>query len=188
MRLSIFCASLNKSVAASPTTSSVNTLGYLPAISQLIKNGVQSMNCISSVNSTSSKTVMPGCAGAVAAKAGVDAWILLLGGIGIVIGLATYGVRVIRTVGQKITHLTPSRGFAAELAASSTIVVASGTGMPISTTQTLVGAVLGVGMARGLSAIDLGVVRSIFASWVITIPAGATLSIVFFFILKALFG
>ena len=126
--------------------------------------------------------------GAVAAKAGVDAWILLLGGIGIVIGLATYGVRVIRTVGQKITHLTPSRGFAAELAASSTIVVASGTGMPISTTQTLVGAVLGVGMARGLSAIDLGVVRSIFASWVITIPAGATLSIVFFFILKALFG
>lgn len=126
--------------------------------------------------------------GAVAAKAGVDAWILLLGGIGIVIGLATYGVRVIRTVGQKITHLTPSRGFAAELAASSTIVVASGTGMPISTTQTLVGAVLGVGMARGLSAIDLGVVRSIFASWVITIPAGATLSIIFFFILKAIFG
>ncbi len=126
--------------------------------------------------------------GAVAAKAGVDAWVLLLGGIGIVIGLATYGVRVIRTVGQKITHLTPSRGFAAELAASSTIVVASGTGMPISTTQTLVGAVLGVGMARGISAIDLGVVRSIFASWVVTIPAGATLSIIFFFILKALFG
>lgn len=126
--------------------------------------------------------------GVVAAKAGIETWILLLGGIGIVIGLATFGVRVIRTVGQKITHLTPSRGFAAELAASSTIVVASGTGMPISTTQTLVGAVLGVGMARGLSAIDLSVVRNIFASWVITIPAGASLSIVFFFILKALFG
>ncbi len=126
--------------------------------------------------------------GFVAAKSGIQTWILLLGGIGIVIGLATFGVRVIRTVGQKITHLTPSRGFAAELAASTTIVVASGTGMPISTTQTLVGAVLGVGMARGISAIDLKVVRQIFASWVITIPAGAALSIVFFFILKAIFG
>jgi PiT family inorganic phosphate transporter len=126
--------------------------------------------------------------GVVSATAGVQTWILFLGGIGIVIGLATYGVRVIRTVGQKITHLTPSRGFAAELAASTTIVVASGTGMPISTTQTLVGAVLGVGMARGISAIDLKVVRNIFASWVITIPAGASLSIIFFFILKAIFG
>jgi PiT family inorganic phosphate transporter len=126
--------------------------------------------------------------GIVAAKSGVDVWILLLGGIGIVIGLATFGVRVIRTVGEKITHLTPSRGFAAELAASTTIVVASGTGMPISTTQTLVGAVLGVGMARGISAIDLKVVRNIFASWVVTIPAGATLSIIFFFVLKAIFG
>lgn len=126
--------------------------------------------------------------GVVAAKSGVDVWILLLGGIGIVIGLATFGVRVIRTVGEKITHLTPSRGFAAELAASTTIVVASGTGMPISTTQTLVGAVLGVGMARGISAIDLKVVRNIFASWVVTIPAGASLSIIFFFVLKAIFG
>ena len=126
--------------------------------------------------------------GVVAAKSGIQTWVLLLGGIGIVIGLATFGVRVIRTVGQKITHLTPSRGFAAELAASTTIVVASGTGMPISTTQTLVGAVLGVGMARGISAIDLKVVRNIFASWVVTIPAGASLSIVFFFILKAIFG
>lgn len=126
--------------------------------------------------------------GVVAAKSGIQTWVLLLGGIGIVVGLATFGVRVIRTVGQKITHLTPSRGFAAELAASTTIVVASGTGMPISTTQTLVGAVLGVGMARGISAIDLKVVRNIFASWVVTIPAGASLSIVFFFILKAIFG
>ena len=126
--------------------------------------------------------------GIVAAKSGMQTWILLLGGIGIVIGLATFGVRVIRTVGQKITHLTPSRGFAAELAASTTIVVASGTGMPISTTQTLVGAVLGVGMARGISAIDLKVLRNIFASWVITIPAGASLSIIFFYILKTIFS
>ncbi len=126
--------------------------------------------------------------GIVASKSGLDTWILMVGGIGIVIGLATFGIKVIRTVGQKITHLTPSRGFAAELAASTTIVVASGTGMPISTTQTLVGAVLGVGMARGISAIDLKVVRSIFASWVITIPAGAGLSILFFYIFTLIFG
>jgi len=126
--------------------------------------------------------------GVVAAESSLETWVLMLGAVGIVIGLATYGVRVIRTVGQKITHLTPSRGFAAELAASTTIVVASGTGMPISTTQTLVGAVLGVGMARGISAIDLKVVRNIFASWVVTIPAGAALSIVFFFIFKFIFS
>ncbi|MCX7544235.1 inorganic phosphate transporter [Marinicella gelatinilytica] len=126
--------------------------------------------------------------GMVAAESALETWVLMLGAVGIVIGLATYGVRVIRTVGQKITHLTPSRGFAAELAASTTIVVASGTGMPISTTQTLVGAVLGVGMARGISAIDLKVVRNIFASWVVTIPAGAALSIIFFFIFKFIFG
>lgn len=126
--------------------------------------------------------------GMITGKAALDVWILVVGGIGIVIGLATYGRKVIATVGQKITHLTPSRGFAAELGASMTIVVASSTGMPISTTHTLVGAVLGVGMAKGLSAINLTVVRGIFASWVITIPAGAILSIVFFFILKTIFG
>ena len=80
------------------------------------------------------------------------AWVLLLGAIGIVLGLATYGYRVIQTVGRKITELTPSRGFAAELAAASTVVIASGTGIPISTTHTLVGAVLGVGFARGMGA------------------------------------
>jgi len=111
--------------------------------------------------------------------------VLFLGGIGIVVGLATFGRHVIATVGSKIIHLTPSRGFAAELAAASTIVMASSTGMPISTTQTLVGAVLGVGMARGITAINLAVVNRIFISWVITIPAGAILSIIFFYILKA---
>lgn len=111
--------------------------------------------------------------------------VLFLGGIGIVVGLATFGRHVIATVGSKIIHLTPSRGFAAELAAASTIVMASSTGMPISTTQTLVGAVLGVGMARGITAINLAVVNRIFISWVITIPAGAILAIIFFYILKA---
>jgi PiT family inorganic phosphate transporter len=118
----------------------------------------------------------------------VSIWILLLGGLGIVVGLATFGRHVIATVGKKITHLTPSRGFAAELAAATTIVIASGTGIPISTTHTLVGAVLGIGMARGISAIDLGVVGRIFLSWAITIPAGALLSILFFYILKAILG
>ena len=123
--------------------------------------------------------------GQVLQSAPLPIWILMLGGIGIVIGLATYGRRVIATVGSHITALTPSRGFSAELAAAFTIVVASGTGMPVSTTHVLVGAVLGVGMARGISAINLGVVGRIFLSWVITVPAGACLSIVFFFILKA---
>ena len=110
---------------------------------------------------------------------------LILGGVGIVIGLATYGRHVIATVGKKITHLTPSRGFAAELAAATTIVIASGTGLPISTTHTLVGAVLGVGLARGIDAIDLRIVGKIFLSWVVTIPAGAVLAIVFFFVFKS---
>jgi PiT family inorganic phosphate transporter len=109
----------------------------------------------------------------------------MLGGGGIVIGLATFGRHVIATVGRKITQLTPSRGFAAELAAATTIVIASGTGIPISTTHTLVGAVLGVGAARGIEAIDLRVVGRILVSWIVTIPAGAFLAIVFFNIFRA---
>ena len=123
--------------------------------------------------------------GAIGAKAALPLWVLIIGGGGIVIGLATFGRHVIATVGKKITQLTPSRGFAAELAAATTIVIASGTGMPISTTHTLVGAVLGVGMARGIEAIDLRVVGRILVSWVITIPAGAILAIVFFFVFKS---
>ena len=123
--------------------------------------------------------------GAIAAQSALPIWVLLLGGVGIVVGLATFGRHVIATVGEKITHLTPSRGFAAELAAATTIVVASGTGMPVSTTHTLVGAVLGVGMARGIDAIDLSVVGRVFLSWVVTIPAGAILAIIFFFTFRA---
>jgi PiT family inorganic phosphate transporter len=123
--------------------------------------------------------------GSITAKSALPVWVLVIGGVGIVIGLATFGRHVIATVGKKITQLTPSRGFAAELAAATTIVIASGTGMPISTTHTLVGAVLGVGLARGIDAIDLRVVARILVSWVVTIPAGAFLAIVFFFIFKA---
>ena len=112
-------------------------------------------------------------------------WVLFLGGGGIVIGLATYGRHVIATVGQKITQLTPSRGFAAELAAATTIVIASGTGIPISTTHTLVGAVLGVGLARGIDAIDLRVVARIFGFLGRHYSGRRLLAIVFFFIFKA---
>ena len=123
--------------------------------------------------------------GFIEAQSPVHPWVLILGGIGIVVGLATFGRHVIATVGKRITQLTPSRGFAAELAAATTIVIASGTGMPISTTHTLVGAVLGVGLARGIEAIDLRVVVRILISWVVTIPAGALLAIVFFFVFKS---
>jgi len=115
-------------------------------------------------------------------------WILALGGVGIVVGLATYGYRVIATIGQHITELTPSRGFAAELATATTVVGASSIGLPISTTHTLVGAVLGVGMARGIGALNLRVIGTIFSSWVVTLPAGAVLSIIYFFTLSAIFS
>tara|TARA_B110000444_G_scaffold224337_1_gene227440 strand:+ start:1565 stop:2830 length:1266 start_codon:yes stop_codon:yes gene_type:complete len=142
-----------------------NAVGPLAAIASVIESG-----------------------GEVASKSTMPWWILLVGGIGIVAGLAMLGYRVIETVGKNITELTPSRGFAAELAAATTVVLASGTGLPISTTHTLVGAVLGVGLARGLSAIDLGVVGRIVISWVVTLPVGAGLSILFFFALKGIFA
>jgi inorganic phosphate transporter, PiT family len=122
--------------------------------------------------------------GIVTSSSAVPLWVLIIGGGGIVIGLATFGRHVIATVGERITQLTPSRGFAAELAAATTIVIASGTGIPISTTHTLVGAVLGVGFARGIEAIDLRVVGRIFVSWVVTIPAGAFLAIIFFYLFR----
>jgi len=144
-----------------------------------VANAVGPLAAIASVVSTG---------GEVAAKSVMPSWILLLGGFGIVVGLATYGWKVIATIGKKITELTPSRGFAAELAAAGTVVLASGTGLPVSTTHTLVGAVLGVGLARGIGALNLGVIGTIFMSWVITLPAGAGLAIVFFFFFKGVFG
>ena len=118
----------------------------------------------------------------------VPIYVLLVGGVGIVVGLATFGARVIATVGSRITELTPSRGFAATLAAAATVVLASYTGLPISTTHTLVGAVLGVGLARGVEALDLSVVRNIFVSWIVTLPAGGILAAVFYLMLRGIFG
>jgi len=126
--------------------------------------------------------------GEIGQKSDLPIWILILGGGGIVLGLLMYGRRVIATIGKNITELTPSRGFAATLAAATTVVIASGTGLPISTTHTLVGAVLGVGLARGIGALNLNVVRTIFLSWVVTLPAGALMAIFFFFTFKGMFG
>ena len=142
-----------------------NAIGPLAAINGVIQNG-----------------------GVFAAQSALPMWILLLGAVGIVAGLATWGYRVMTTIGRNITELTPSRGFAAELAAATTVVIASGTGIPVSTTHTLVGAVLGVGIARGIGAINLKVVGKIFISWIVTLPIGAVLSIIFFFIFQAVLG
>jgi PiT family inorganic phosphate transporter len=125
--------------------------------------------------------------GQIAAKSPVAPWMLLLGGVGIIIGLATYGYKVMQTIGHKITELTPTRGYCATLAAAGTVVVASGLGLPVSTTHIAVGAVMGVGMARGIGAIDLRVVGGIVVSWFVTVPIGAILSALIFFILKGIF-
>ena len=126
--------------------------------------------------------------GEVAQKAALPLWVLVLGGVGIVVGLATMGYRVMKTIGTKITELTPSRGYCATLAAATTVVLASRTGLPVSTTHIAVGAVIGVGLARGVGAIDLRVIGGIVLSWIITLPIGGFLAAFFFFTLKGIFG
>jgi PiT family inorganic phosphate transporter len=126
--------------------------------------------------------------GAAGTTASVEPWMLALGGFGIIVGLATWGYRVMETIGTKITELTPSRGFAAELAAATTIVLATRMGIPVSTTHILVGSVLGVGLARGIGALDLRVVGTIVISWVATLPIAAMLSVCFFYFFKGMLG
>lgn len=115
-------------------------------------------------------------------------WLLMLGGLGIVLGLATWGWRVIETIGRKITELTPSRGFCAEFGAATTILIASKLGLPISTTHCIVGSVLGIGMAKGISALNLRMVRDIVLSWIITIPSSAVTCIIFYYLINFLVG
>jgi phosphate/sulfate permease len=140
-----------------------NAIGPVAAVLDVIKNGT-----ISNVTT-------------------VPSWLLAFGGIGIVVGLATWGWRVIETIGKKITELTPTRGFCAEFGAATTILIASKLGMPISTTHCLVGAVLGVGLARGMRALNLNILRDIVLSWIVTIPASAIMSILIFYALRAIF-
>jgi PiT family inorganic phosphate transporter len=125
--------------------------------------------------------------GEVAQKSQLPLWILVLGGAGIVVGLSTMGYRVMKTIGSGITQLTPSRGYCATLAAAATVVLASRTGLPVSTTHIAVGAVIGVGLARGIGAIDLRVIGGIVVSWLVTLPVGAVLAALFFFTLKGMF-
>jgi PiT family inorganic phosphate transporter len=125
--------------------------------------------------------------GEVTQKLAMPLWILVLGGSGIVLGLVTYGYRVMQTIGTKITALTPTSGFCATVAAALTVVIASRTAMPVSTTHIAVGAVMGVGMARGFAALNMRLIGSIFASWIITLPAGGILAALFFFMLKGMF-
>lgn len=122
--------------------------------------------------------------GTVDMSVAMPTWILLLGGVGIVMGLATFGYRVMATIGTKIIEMSPTRGFAAEFGAATTVLIYSLQGLPISTTHTLVGAVVGVGLARGMGALDKRVLGSIAASWFITVPVSAILSIIFYTLLK----
>jgi PiT family inorganic phosphate transporter len=141
-----------------------NGIGPLAAVVSIIKSG-----------------------GDVAQKAALPLWILIMGGTGIVLGLATLGYRVMQTIGTRITQLTPSRGFCATLAAAATVVLASRIGLPVSTTHIAVGAVIGVGLARGVGAIDLRVIGGIVVSWLVTLPVGGILAALFFFTLKGMF-
>ncbi|MBA1444093.1 MAG: inorganic phosphate transporter [Chromatiales bacterium] len=144
-----------------------------------VANGIGPMAAVVSVVQNS---------GDIGQKAGLPLWILVLGGVGIVLGLATMGYKVMQTIGTKITELTPTRGYCATLAAATTVVLASKTGLPVSTTQIAVGAVMGVGLARGVGAIDLRVVGNIVLSWLITLPAGGILAAAFFFLFKGIFS
>lgn len=125
--------------------------------------------------------------GHMAAHEPLPQWLLIMGCLGVIAGLLMYGRKVIATVGSKITSLTPSRAFAATLAAATTVVVSTSFGIPVSATQTLVGGVLGVGLARGIGALNLRVIRNIFMSWVITLPAASLLTITYYHLFNWLF-
>ncbi|MFA5554327.1 MAG: inorganic phosphate transporter [Phycisphaerae bacterium] len=135
-----------------------NAIGPLAAVVEIVKNNT-----------------LPG-------KVPVNIKFLILGGVGIAAGLAMYGYRVMRLVGEKVTEITPSRGVAADLAGMTTVLLCSKLGLPVSTTHTLVGAIIGVGLARGITAIDQRVVKSIFISWLGTVPVAALLTIVIYLV------
>ena len=133
-----------------------NSVGPLAAVANILKTGTVEM------------------------KVPVPLWILMLGGGGIVLGLATYGYRVMATVGTKITEITPTRGVAADIAATATVLICTRMKLPVSTTHTLVGAIMGIGLARGLAGIDSRIAKKIFKSWLITVPAAAVVCIILF--------
>lgn len=154
--------------------------GYLQVMSACLMAFAHGANDVANAIGPLSEGVQVLLTNATVTSTTPPVWALALGGIGIVTGLATWGWRVIETIGKKITELTPTRGFAAEFGAAATVVLASRLGLPISTTHTLVGSVIGVGLARGLEALDLSMTRDIVISWVVTVPAGALISVCFF--------
>jgi inorganic phosphate transporter, PiT family len=125
--------------------------------------------------------------GEMSVSAQVPYWLLAIGGIGIAFGCLTWGKRVMQTVGHRITSLTNTRGFSVDFGAATTVLVASKLGLPISTSHTVVGAVIGVGLARGLEAIDLGIIKKIVISWVVTLPVAAATSIGLYLLLTTIF-
>jgi inorganic phosphate transporter, PiT family len=133
-----------------------NAVGPLAAVVAILEDGQVHM-----------KVVMP-------------AWILGLGGGCIVLGLLVWGAKVMATIGEKITELTPSRGFAATFGAATVVLICSKMGLPISTTHTLVGSVIGVGLARGLPTLNLDIIKMIAISWISTIPFTAVISMICF--------
>lgn len=151
--------------------------GYLQIMSACLMAFAHGANDVANAIGPLSAAITVLTTGAISANSVVPTWALALGGVGIVIGLSTWGWRVILTIGKKITELTPTRGFSAEFGAATTILVASRLGLPISTTHTLVGSVIGVGLARGIEALDLRTTQYIFISWLVTVPAGALLTI-----------
>jgi PiT family inorganic phosphate transporter len=132
--------------------------------------------------------IIPLANGEMSLTAGIPPELLALGGIGIAFGCMTWGRRVMKTVGGRITSLTNTRGFSVDFAAATTVLVASKLGLPISTSHTIVGAVIGVGLARGLEAIDLSVIKKIVVSWLLTVPIAAATSAVIFICLRAIVG
>lgn len=162
--------------------------GYLQIMSACMMAFAHGANDVANAIGPLSAAIGILTTGLIAVESPVPLWALALGGSGIVVGLATWGWRVIETIGKKITELTPSRGFAAEFGAATTIVLASRLGMPISTTHTLVGAVVGVGFARGLEAVNLTTTRDILVSWIVTVPIGAGVAVAIFYCIEALFG
>lgn len=163
-----------------------NIFGHLQIMSACLMAFAHGANDVANAIGPLSAAITILQTGAIYTESVVPTWALALGGVGIVFGLATWGWRVIMTIGKKITELTPTRGFAAEFGAALTVLIASRIGMPISTTHTLVGAVIGVGLARGLGALDMSTTRDIIISWCITVPAGAIISVAFYYLIETL--
>jgi phosphate/sulfate permease len=174
--------------ASSEYTMVEKIFGYLQIMSACLMAFAHGANDVANAIGPLSASIAILTTGVIQPHAEVPAWALALGGIGIVIGLATWGWRVIETIGKKITELTPTRGFAAEFGAAATILIASRLGLPVSTTHTLVGSVIGVGLARGIGALNLAMTRDIVLSWIVTVPVSAIITVIFFLIIRLAFS